>query len=300
MTSIVELYGVSTAIIEKDWVNIVNNEHCPYLQRKCIKVRKSNPDITIGTCTVLYGKEKKKIIICPHRLLERNQIFIDCLHLLTHNEPGNELHIVHEVGIPGGNVDYFLVATRYGKIRDFVGVELQTLDSTGTVWPHRQKLLQEQGLPITDMADNEYSEIETEHKQLYERPKSSKKGFGMNWKMTAKTILMQLHHKVQTFEHINKHLVMVIQDHFYDYMSREFRFSHVKTAKIGDSMQIHVYSLAMNQGHSLRLDLGARYSTDAQGIAESLGLQADARLELDTIVRVLESKLSAETVFLLR
>ena len=33
------------------------------------------------------------------------------------------------------------------------------------------------------------------------------KPFGMNWKMTAKTILVQLHHKIETFESINKHLV---------------------------------------------------------------------------------------------
>jgi len=42
----------------------------------------------------------------------------------------------------------------------------------------------------------------------------------MNWKMTAKTILMQVHHKVQTFEEINKHLVLVIQDHFMDYIKK--------------------------------------------------------------------------------
>jgi hypothetical protein len=34
----------------------------------------------------------------------------------------------------------------------------------------------------------------------------------MNWKMTAKTILVQMHHKVETFEHINKKMVLVIQD----------------------------------------------------------------------------------------
>jgi len=58
----------------------------------------------------------------------------------TH-EPGNELHIVSEVSIPGGSVDYFLVSAKDGKVKDFVGIELQTLDTTGTVWPERQRLL---------------------------------------------------------------------------------------------------------------------------------------------------------------
>ena len=128
------------------------------------------------------------IIICPTRLIERRQIFTDCLHLLTTHEPGNELHIVSEVSIPGGSVDYFVVSARDGKVKDFVGVELQTLDTTGTVWPERQRLLKELGLPRGDFAEE------------------STKKYGMNWKMTGKTILVQMHHKIQTFEHVNKPL----------------------------------------------------------------------------------------------
>lgn len=300
MTSIIELYGVSTAMTDENWASIISSEHCPYVKRKCIKVRKSNPNITIGTCTVLYGKEHKDIIICPHRLLERRQIFIDCLHLLTNNEPGNELHIIPEVGIPGGNVDYVLVATRHGRVRDFVGIELQTLDSTGTVWPHRQKLLRENGIAVDESEEEETEEALVLEDSLYIKPKGKKKGFGMNWKMTAKTILMQLHHKVQTFEHINKHLVMAIQDHFYNYISREFRFDHVGEAKLGDSMHLHIYNLTKTEAASLRIELASRYSTDANGIAESLGMQAEARLELEEVVRVLESKISSETVFTLQ
>lgn len=87
---------------------------------------------------MLYGKESKDIIICPHRLLERGQIFLDCIHLLTLHEPGNELHVIPNIAIPGGNVDYFLVSARNKEVRDFVGIELQTLDTTGTIWPDRQ------------------------------------------------------------------------------------------------------------------------------------------------------------------
>lgn len=300
MTQIIELYGVSTEFPDVDWPSIISREYCPYLKRKCIKVRKSNPNITIGTCTVLYGKEQKDIIICPHRLLERRQIFTDCLHLLTNNEPGNELHIVSEISIPGGNVDYFLVAARNGKVRDFVGIELQTLDSTGTVWPHRNKLLREHGIEIEELEEIAENEIEIEEEIIYRKGKKRKKGFGMNWKMTAKTILMQLHHKVQTFEHINKHLVMVIQDHFFNYMRGEFRFDHLKDAQVGDSMHLHVYKLSKSDEGQFRLELGPRFSTDANGIAESLGLQAEAKLELEEIIKLLETKISNETLFTLQ
>ena len=176
MSCVVELFTHSAGEPGQDWLRIVQEQQCPFLGKRCYKVRKSDPGISIGTCTVLYGRKPEPIIICPTRLIERRQIFVDCLHLLTTHEPGNELHIVSEVSIPGGSVDYFLVSARDGRVRDFVGIELQTLDTTGTVWPERQRLLKELGVPRADAAED------------------SDKPYGMNWKMTAKTILVQMHH----------------------------------------------------------------------------------------------------------
>ena len=189
MSKIIELFGHSTTHqIQPNWNPIVKTQNCPFRSQQCIKVRKSTPEISIGTCTVAHGKNYTPIIICPFRLLERRQVFTDAIHLLTLHEPGNELHIVPEISIPGGNVDYFLVSVRRNKVQDFVGIELQTLDTTGTVWIERQKFLQAQGLKINP------SDIKND------------KPYGMNWKMTAKTTLVQLHHKVETFESLNKHL----------------------------------------------------------------------------------------------
>lgn len=153
MSKVVELFGNSSSSHGKNWKSIVKRQECPFLNKRCYKVRKSDPDISIGTCTVLYGKPAKPILICPTRLIERRQIFVDCLHLLTTHEPGNELHIVSEVTIPGGSVDYFLVSARQGRVKDFAGIELQTLDTTGTVWPERQRLLKELNVPRTDEAE---------------------------------------------------------------------------------------------------------------------------------------------------
>jgi hypothetical protein len=153
MNAVVELFGYSAEKKRRDWSRIVQAQQCPFLGKKCYKVRKSDPDISIGSCTVLYGKHQEPIIICPTRLTERRQIFTDCFHLLTTHEPGNELHIVPEVSIPGGSVDYFLVSAKKGKVKDFVGIELQTLDTTGTVWPERQRLLQKLGVPRSDKGE---------------------------------------------------------------------------------------------------------------------------------------------------
>jgi len=277
MSQIIELFGTSTARTDEDWEQIVQQQQCPYLGKTCIKVRKSQPEISIGTCSVLYGRAKRPILICPFRLLERRQIFTDCLHLLSTHEPGNELHIVPEVSVPGGSVDYFLASVREGKVMDFVGMELQTLDTTGTVWPARQKFLEQVNVVKAD-------------RQVW-------KTYGMNWKMTAKTILIQLHHKIQTFEAFNKRLALVIQDFLLDYLREQFQFSHLKNARQGDPMQLHSYRMAKHPDNSYKLELADRISTDSKGIAECLGLKAEAKVELEKIIEQLESKISEQTRF---
>lgn len=121
----------------------------------------------------------------------------------------------------------------------------------------------------------------------------------MNWKMTAKTILMQLHHKVKTFENIQKRLVLVIQDQFFKYLEREFQFNHVNHVRLGDSMQFHIYKLTQIEKSDFRMELTSRLSTDSQGIAKSLGLQTDPKIELETIVKTIEGKITENTVFTL-
>ncbi|HDR7782826.1 TPA: hypothetical protein QCY04_003124 [Bacillus wiedmannii] len=283
MTKVKELFGLNTSATGIDWNKEVARQHCLFLNKKCIKTRKSQPDIAIGTCTMNYGKDSSDIIICPHRLLERRQIFTDCLHLLTMHEPGNELHIVSEIQIPGGNVDYFLVSVNKGKVKDFVGIELQTMDTTGTVWPERERFLEKSGCENVDKV-----------------AVTSNSKFGMNWKMTAKTILVQLHHKIQTFEHLNKHLVLVVQEPLLNYMKKEFSFAHVEEAKLGNPLHFHSYDLEKRKDDQLALNLKTRLSTDTEGMAICLGLQAEARVELLEIIAKLEAKISDDTLLKLR
>lgn len=278
MSRVRELFTFSVERNDLKWASIIRKQHCRYSGKTCFKVRKSKANVSIGTCTVQYGTDQKDVVICPYRLLERKQIFSDCLHLLTSHQPGNELHLVPEVTIPGGSVDYFLVSTDSNrKVKDFVGIELQTMDTTGTIWPERELALQELGLK----------------KNISE----SKKGFGMNWKMTAKTILVQLHHKIDTFESINKHLVLIVQDYLLDYIKKEFEFGHINAQPlIGDSMHIHSYKLK-KENVDYKLILESRCSTDSEGISKLLGLNAEANIGFEEIARILEAKISDTTIF---
>jgi hypothetical protein len=276
MTKVTELYGISTQQ-ESDWPSIIKRQRCPFLNRKCLKTRKSRPDLTIGTCSVSYGIDSQPVIICPFRLLERSQIFVDCIHLLSLHEPGNELRIIGELAVPGGNIDYCLVSVRDGKPVDFVGIELQTLDTTGTVWPERQRFLA--GRNIKVKAEDA----------------ASTRPFGMNWKMTAKTILVQLHHKVGTFEHLSKRLVLVMQNCLLVYMRRQFAFGHIKAVHDCDPMHLHAYQLQCGEG-ACRLQLSQRFSTDQNGIAQCLGLQATPHVELSALLQQIEVKLPESTL----
>lgn len=277
ISPIIELFTISTLRNDIDWKDLVSSQNCAYLSRKCVKTRKSQPEIAIGTCSVKHGvKQVRDVIVCPHRYLERGQIFLDCLHLLTLHEPGNELHRVSEIEIPGGSVDYFLVSVQDGKVIDFVGIELQALDTTGTLWPARQKLLNSLAITVDDGSD-------------------STNPYGINWKMTAKTTLVQLHHKVETFESLGKHLVLVLQDELMGYMRGEFNFGHIQNAKLGHAMHFHAYNLKQRE-KDYQIQLAERSSTDAKGIAESLGLQVSANIELEVILATLQSKISNKTL----
>lgn len=272
MSKVRELFGQYCSE-DADIESVLENQLCPYNNKKCFKTRKSDSETSIGTCTVNY--QNKDIIICPNRLTEKSQIFVDCLHLLTLHEPGNELYIIPEVTIPGGHVDFFLVSAKNKKVKDFVGIELQTMDTTGTVWPERQRLLDEHGIYVPKDDIN------------------NKKPFGMNWKMTAKTILVQMHHKAQTFENLNKHLVLIIQKPLYEYMRKEFSFSHIQGVRVGDAVHFHSYDV-VEEDNGLHLALDTRVSTDTNGVAECLGLNAEANVELKDIIALLESKLLDE------
>ena len=274
---LLELFGLA-ATDRVDWNQIVRSQSCPLLGGDCLKIRKSRPDIAIGTCAVAYGVTNTPVIICPYRLLERRQLFTDCLHLLSRHQPGNELHVVREMKLPGGNVDFFVVSARDRRPVDFVGLELQTLDTTGTVWPTRQRFLKSQGVRVNN-ADV-----------------ASRKSFGINWKMTAKTVLVQLHHKVTTFEGLGKHLVVAMQDCLFDYINREFELQHLNQPSHGDALHLHVYNLG-NDTSNLRLQLADRRSTDSTGVAKALGLKTEAKVELDQLLSRIEAKLSDSTLW---
>lgn len=263
---ILELYGIPVhSSQERDWVAISTKARCPFLDDRCRKTRKSNPTETIGTCSISHSQ--KNLIICPYRMLEKYQVFDHCIPLLQ-SAAEDSIHLVSEVQVPGGNIDYCLVAVRHNKIVDFIGIELQSVDTTGTLWPHRQNLLHQ-----ADWVSNSVG------------------SFGINWKMTAKTILIQLLHKTRTFEELNKKLVIVFQDHLFDYIRRAFQFDELSEAGDEHTLHIHVYTF-QRIGELYTLQITRRYGLTSAYIASSLGLRRDSNAELDALIHRLARKVS--------
>lgn len=119
----------------------------------------------------------------------------------------------------------------------------------------------------------------------------------MNWKMTAKTTLVQLHHKVPTFEAVGHQLVLVLQDDLMGYLQREFAFGHVGSASDDHPMQFHAYGVHPGDQTQSGLELVERLSSDTEGVRRCLDLQTEARVDSEELVAQLRRKLGPTTLF---
>jgi hypothetical protein len=64
MTSkVVELFGLSAAKSDVDWRSVVKQQQCAYTDKKCYKIRKSDPGTAMGSCTVRYGSASEPVVI---------------------------------------------------------------------------------------------------------------------------------------------------------------------------------------------------------------------------------------------
>lgn len=274
-----ELYARTPeeGLTSADWRKIIADQHCPYLKRRCAKTRKSGPSITIGTCTV--GNRGAPVVICPHRFLEQGKIFWDTISLLQQHQRGSSIHVVPNITVPGGNIDYFVASVQRSQVVDYLGLEIQTLDTTGTVWPVRQKLIRDLLETPEELAKDDRS-------------------YSMNWKMTAKTILMQLHHKAEMLELLGKKLVLVIQDVFYKYTVRVFSTASLTPADPSDPVHFHVYSMNQAGDGTFSLDLSTRQSTTTTGVQQMLGRARDAEVAEEDLIHSIQSKINVATLLI--
>ena len=74
-------------------------------------------------------------------------------------------------------------------------------------------------------------------------------------------------------------------------MKSDFNFDGIEGVRLGDPIHIHSYDLT-GGGGKLNLSLCNRVSTDSAGIASCLGLNAESKVELQDLIKLLEPKLT--------
>ncbi len=75
-----------------------------------------------------------------------------------------------------------------------------------------------------------------------------------------------------------------------DDMKSDFYFNEIEGVRLGDPVHIHSYDFEESE-QKLNLSLHTRVSTDSEGIAKCLGLNAESKVELQDLIRILEPKL---------
>lgn len=252
-----EFYGYPHSDESEEAEESREEEYCPFQDKRCTKRRKSESDVTIGTCSVGYrGRgldEYKPHVICPSRF-ETDAVF-DPLKSLFVGE--GEFFRVPEVSLFGTSIDY-VVGKRDddGNVIDFAGVEVQAIDSTGSVWEH--KTAYEAGDDIEDVEDS----------------------YGMNWAMSiTKTMMQQAFKKGQAFVEWDENIVFLVQDVALDYLRRKSNTSRLEDAK--EENPVHFYSYSFEYNHETEAygwEIDERLSTDLDGVSMMMDSDEDEEI----------------------
>lgn len=193
--------------------NPVNADYqCPHLSSRCIK---KSQGITgpYPICSIWRWRGRAKqgiptstelVCICPKRFYEIDLMGDVLKHCWTGTPPQNP-RIVHEIKMKGfGNVD-FVVAdiAPDNSVREFMSVELQAVDITGSCLPAYSALISS-------------------------KPLQKKPGYGFNFANVYKRFVTQLIGKGFFHHHWGTKIVAVLQDAVYKTICDRYPFPKVE------------------------------------------------------------------------
>ena len=230
------------------------DEFCPFLNGKCKKPRKSQPEVKLGTCTLGYkGKYLKKItpiIICPHRF-EEIGVYNTIQELYFGNLPaGYQIRWASEVSCGvAGSIDFVATKMKEGKIEDFLCVEFQAAGTTGTPW---QAVL-------------DFKQTGSFQKKTYK--------YGINWANEfTKTMMQQVYKKGMVVENWGKKIVFVLQDVGLTYIQSTTDAQDLHEERDSDSIHFCTFRMVWDENSKAwQLEFGKRMSTNIEGIRKILG-----------------------------
>jgi hypothetical protein len=189
----------------------VNEEYlCPFRNSTCTK-RSHSFKGPFPVCSVFRnrkGEELTPLIVCPRRLYAAD-IYNDVIQYVWQNDkPTNPIR-VHEIKMGKvGNVDMVIADLSEDRknIKNFVSIELQAVDITGTYEPA-------------------YTAI------LLNTPLDKPPTYNFNYKNVQKRFITQLIDKGFYHHHWGTKIIAVVQDVIYDYLKKQINFQEVDVKK---------------------------------------------------------------------
>jgi hypothetical protein len=170
---------------------------CPFSGQVCSKTAKGE---SLPVCSVFI--RNKPVAVCPKRLLQAD-ILADVVATCWRGAPPppSACEIVSEVKMEGfGNVDFVVVAKDInGEIKDFVSVEVQAIDTTGSYNPAFQALKSASTLP-------------------------KKPVYNLNYDNVYKRYVTQLIRKGYFHHHWGTRIIGVMQDIVFEDIQSRFQF----------------------------------------------------------------------------
>ncbi len=177
-----------------------DNYLCPFLKTTCIKRSTLLPRQQYPVCSIQTRREGY-VCVCPKRFYAVNFLGDVIAHCWPGAAPPANPQIAPEVTMRGfGNVDYVIAdVAADGSVQQFLSVELQAIDITGSVMKAYAAILEGEDL---------------ERKPTY----------GLNWDNVYKRFVTQIIRKGYFHHHWGTKIVAVVQDVVYKYICERFEF----------------------------------------------------------------------------
>lgn len=190
---------------------------CPFIKSRCPKRSTQLPNEPYPVCTLWRRSTgepdpgRDLIFVCPKRFYAVDFLTEVIEHCWPGEKPKNP-RVAPEVKMAGfGNVDFVIADVQDdGEVEQFLSVELQAIDITGSVFPAYQAL--------RAGAD------------LERRPT-----YGLNWDNVYKRYVTQLIRKGYFHHHWKSKIVAVIPEQVYQYITSRadfIRSADVKSAQV--------------------------------------------------------------------
>lgn len=219
--------------------NPVNADYlCPFTSSQCVKKshRIAGP---FPVCTVWHGGgasrlNSRLICVCPKRFYSVDILSDVIAHCWPPGPAPTNPRIAYEVKMESfGNVDMVIadIDEVSGNVRNFVSVELQAVDITGSYEPAYQGVLHSS--PTVNVS------------------------YSMNWKNVRKRFVSQLIDKGIYHHRWGTRIVALVQTPLYDQLRKDIQFEEVPPDSGGNTIIFMLYDYhpdPMRPGGSSRSD----------------------------------------------